>query len=145
VFKAVDTNQDGKITENELSKAIAARGSKQGPSASEIMKQLDQGNKGYITKQDLDAGLAKVDQTQKAQGTAPGVAGGSEAPAGGERGSVGRRRRECDNLIRPSGSQPGRRGHSAGGNPVRNDTLRRVQGDAIRQSSLLVRMIHPAR
>ena len=84
MLKAVDTNQDGKITENELSKAIAAGGSKKGPSASEIMKQLDQGNKGYITEKDLEAGLAKIDMGTKAQGPAPGGAGGGEAPAGGE-------------------------------------------------------------
>lgn len=89
MIKAVDTNQDGKITEDELSKALAARGNQQGPSASEIIKQLDQGNKGYITEQDLEAGLAKADQSKPAQGPPRGGPGGGEAPppTGGSSGT----------------------------------------------------------
>jgi Ca2+-binding EF-hand superfamily protein len=86
ILKAVDTNQDGKITEDELSKAMAAQGSKQGSSAAELFKQLDQGSKGYITKQDLEDGLAKTDQA-KAPSTSGsgggGGGGGGSSSAGG--------------------------------------------------------------
>jgi hypothetical protein len=81
IFKAVDTNQDGKITEEELSNAVEAQGNKQGPSAAELFKQLDQGNKGYITKQDLEDGLARADQSQAPP--AGGAGGGGAPPAGG--------------------------------------------------------------
>jgi hypothetical protein len=86
MLKAVDANQDGKITEDELSKAIQAQGNKKGPSAAEIIKQLDQGNKGYLTEQDLEAGLAKADQAKQSQGPprgGAGKAGGGEAPSAG--------------------------------------------------------------
>jgi hypothetical protein len=85
ILKAVDTNQDGKITEDELSKAMVAQGNKQGPSAAELFKQLDQGNKGYITKQDLEDGLAKADQAKQPKAPPAGGGGGGGAPpaAGG--------------------------------------------------------------
>jgi Ca2+-binding EF-hand superfamily protein len=83
MLKAVDTNQDGKITEDELSKVVEARGNKQGPTAAEILKQLDQGNKGYITKQDLENGLAKADQEKPTQVAQPAMPGGGGAPPAG--------------------------------------------------------------
>ena len=92
LLKAADANQDGKITEGELSKAMQAQGNKQGPSAAEIIKQLDQGNKGYITKQDLEAGLAKADQGKQIQGPprgGPGRGGAPPAGAGGGSSSAG--------------------------------------------------------
>jgi hypothetical protein len=55
---------------------MQAQGNNQGPSASEIIKQLDQGNKGYISKQDLEAGLARVDQGKQPQGPPKGGPGG---------------------------------------------------------------------
>jgi len=83
LFKAVDTNHDGKITEDELSQAMQAQGGQQGASAAELFKQLDQGGKGYITKQDLEAALAKADQAQSARGRAPKVRGGGAEEGGG--------------------------------------------------------------
>ena len=94
LLKAVDTNQDGKITADELSTAMGAQGDVQSSSTSEIFKQLDQGNKGYITKQDLEDGLAKAQQgqeTQSQQTQAPQSAtppGGGAAAAGGGGGSA---------------------------------------------------------
>ena len=86
ILKAVDTNQDGKITEDELSKAMAAQGSKQGSSAAELFKQLDQGSKGYITKQDLEDGLAKTDQ---AKAPSTGGSGGGSGGGGGSSSAGG--------------------------------------------------------
>ena len=82
IFKKVDTNQDGKITKEELDSALEASGNKQSTSAAEIFKQLDQGSKGYITRQDLEAGLAKAEQGGPAQGP-PAKAGGRGAHGGG--------------------------------------------------------------
>jgi hypothetical protein len=87
MLKAADTNKDSKITENELSKAIGASGSKSGPTPAEIMKQLDQGSKGYLTQQDLEAGLAKADQAKPAHAPRQSGSGGGAAPAAGGAGS----------------------------------------------------------
>ena len=88
IFKAVDTNHDGKITEDELSQAMQAQGGQQGASAAELFKQLDQGGKGYITKQDLEAALATTDQAQSAQKQAPKVRGGGGGGEGGGAASL---------------------------------------------------------
>jgi hypothetical protein len=97
LLKAVDTNKDGKITEDELSTAMGAQGSKkQGASAAELFKQLDTGSKGYITRQDLEAGLAKAAQSTQTQAsststpsssTASTAAGASGASSGGGGGA----------------------------------------------------------
>ena len=83
LFRTVDANQDGRITEDELSQAMQAQGNQSGPSAAELFKQLDQGNKGYLTEQDLEAGLAKVDQGKQAQGTPKGGPGGGSSASSG--------------------------------------------------------------
>jgi hypothetical protein len=67
ILKEVDGNQDGKITQDELSAALDARGVKQSSSASEFFMQLDQGCKGYITKQDIENGVESVAQRAPAQ------------------------------------------------------------------------------
>ena len=87
LFKTADANQDGKVTADELSNVMQAKGNKQGPSASEIIKQLDQGNKGYITEQDLEAALAKLDQGKQLQGPPKGGPGEAGAPPAGGGGS----------------------------------------------------------
>jgi len=79
LLKAVDTSRDGKITEDELSKAIDTKGGQTGSSTAELFKQLDQGNKGYITRQDLEDGLAKANESQQAQ--KPATTGKSESAA----------------------------------------------------------------
>ena len=89
LLKAVDTNQDGKITQDELSKAVDSRGGQQGPTTAELFKQLDQGNKGYITKQDLEDGLAKADQRSPPAGPPPGMSGGGGPPPAGADGGGG--------------------------------------------------------
>jgi len=83
IIKAVDSDQDGKITEEELSKAMEAQAGKQGPSAAELFKQLDQGGKGYITKRDIEDGLAKADQAQQARARKGGGEGGAPRAGGG--------------------------------------------------------------
>jgi hypothetical protein len=86
ILKEVDGNQDGKITRDELSAALDARGVKQSSSVSEFFKQLDQGDKGYITKQDIENGLESVAQSAPAQAqpaARPGGGGGGAPPAGG--------------------------------------------------------------
>jgi hypothetical protein len=84
IFKSVDTNQDSKITEDELAKAVEASGNSSS-SAEELFKQLDQGGKGYITKQDLEAGLAKEEaaKTSQSQQTSKSGKGGGHAGGGG--------------------------------------------------------------
>jgi hypothetical protein len=82
ILKEVDGDQDGKITQDELSAALDARGVKQSSSASEFFKQLDQGDKGYITKQDIENGLESVAQSAPAQGQ-PAARPGGAPPAGG--------------------------------------------------------------
>jgi hypothetical protein len=83
IFKAADSNQDGKITEDELSSAMAAQGGKQGPSAADLFKQLDQGNKGYITRQDVEDGLAKAGQSKAAANGKTSRNEGGGGPHGG--------------------------------------------------------------
>jgi len=87
ILQRVDTNQDGKVTEDELSKAVQANGNKQGVSAAELFKQLDQGGKGYITRQDLEEGLAKAEPGTASLGQAPsgraGRGGGGDGDAAG--------------------------------------------------------------
>lgn len=86
MLKTVDANQDGKITESELSTVLDGQSSKVSATTDQLFKQLDQGNKGYITKQDLEDGLAKADQTgsgQKTQSTTKGAGPGGPPPAGG--------------------------------------------------------------
>ena len=87
ILKEVDGNQDGKITEDELSAALDARGVKQSSSASEFFKQLDQGDKGYITKQDIENGLESVAQSEPAQAQQAARPGGGGAPPAGKGGA----------------------------------------------------------
>ena len=63
LLKKIDTNQDGKITKDELRAAVEASG-KPSSSALELFKKLDEGNKGFLTKQDLEDGLAKAAQSK---------------------------------------------------------------------------------
>ncbi len=56
IFKQADGNQEGKITEDELTAAMESRGDPK-TAAAAIFKQLDQGNKEYLTRQDLEAAL----------------------------------------------------------------------------------------
>jgi Ca2+-binding EF-hand superfamily protein len=67
MFQSADSNSDGKITEDELTRSMAARGNNEGPGAAELFKQLDQGSKGYLTQRDVEAGLEKLGQSQPAQ------------------------------------------------------------------------------
>jgi Ca2+-binding EF-hand superfamily protein len=60
IFKKVDSNQDGKITRDELAQALRTSSGGQGPSVDDIFAVLDTGNKGYITKQDAADGLDKL-------------------------------------------------------------------------------------
>lgn len=87
MLKRVDSNQDGKITEDELSRALEASGNKQTASVSELFKQLDQGGKGYITKQDIEDGLAREEQAKAAQAQQPAKLGRGGAPAAGGAGT----------------------------------------------------------
>src|ERR1035437_466964 len=133
LFKTADANQDGKVTADELSNVMQAKGNKQGPSASEIIKQLDQGNNGYITEQDLEAGLAKLDHGKQPQGPPKGRPGEAGAPhAGGGREFVEGQFQQHghDHFLRPGGSQPGWHRHHAGKAPVRGKTLRRSERDS---------------
>ncbi len=86
IMKKADANRDGKITEAELGNAIDAAGGKQSSSVKEIFNLLDQGGKGYLTKQDLEDGLSKATQSQPTQGKAAGASGGG--PAGGVGGAA---------------------------------------------------------
>ena len=83
IMKRADANRDGKITEAELGNAIEAAGGKQSSSVKEIFNLLDQGGKGYLTKQDLEDGLSKAAQSQPTQGKAAGASGGGPARGGG--------------------------------------------------------------
>lgn len=89
VLQRVDTNQDGKVTEAELSKALQANGNKQGVSAAELFKQLDQGGKGYITRQDLEDGLAKAEPGTASLGQAPSGRAGRGGAGGGDGDAAG--------------------------------------------------------
>ena len=82
ILKQADSNQDGKITEDELSKALGADANQPSSNVSDFFKQLDQGNKGYITKQDIENGLAKAEQGS-AQGQQPAKGGGGGVRGGG--------------------------------------------------------------
>ena len=83
ILKEIDGNQDGKVTRDELSAALDARGVKQSSSASQFFKQLDQGDKGYLTKQDIENGLESVARS------APARAQAASRPGGGGGGGTG--------------------------------------------------------
>lgn len=77
LFKKADGNRDGKITKEELSQAFQSDNVKEGSAdqtakVNAIFDLLDQGGKGYITKEDATAGLEKLAQAQP---------GGAEPPA----------------------------------------------------------------
>jgi hypothetical protein len=76
ILKAADANNDRIITEDELAKALGDQPNRKGPTAAELFKQLDQGSKGYITKQDLEDGLARAEQAPMPQGSPAGAGRG---------------------------------------------------------------------
>jgi EF-hand domain pair/EF hand len=81
LFKKVDANHDGKITKDELTRALESDSVNLGSGDPQskvdaIFNLLDPGGKGYITKQDATEGLEKLAQR------APG---GSESPEGAHR------------------------------------------------------------
>jgi hypothetical protein len=76
MMKSVDTNQDGKITQDELTEAVHDSGNKQGLSAQELLQQLDQAGKGYITRQDIETGLQRAQSTSFSASQPPPGRGG---------------------------------------------------------------------
>lgn len=91
LFKAADTNSDGKITKNELTQAVESDTveiSSNGRDASvdEVFNLLDSSGQGYITKQDVTSALA---QSQSASGNAPPAGGAARAGGGGGGGGGG--------------------------------------------------------
>lgn len=93
MFEKADTDQDGRITKDELSKSLESSGSQVGGTdrkirVDEVFQMLDTGGKGYITKQDVAEGLDKLAQaaaesTDKATGGGGGGKGGGAAAASG--------------------------------------------------------------
>lgn len=83
MMKAVDTDQNGKITEGELTTAIEASGRRQGLTSSELFQQLDQGGKGYITREDIQSGLERTAPNQSSAVPPPPVQGGGPRGGGG--------------------------------------------------------------
>ena len=78
MFKAMDTNGDGKVDKNELSafqKTQQANGKQGGPSVDEIFKKSDTNSDGGITLQEMQDSMAKIAQ-QMMQGQAPPSASG---------------------------------------------------------------------
>jgi hypothetical protein len=72
MFKAMDTNGDGKVDKNELSafqKTQQANGKQGAPSVDEIFKQSDSNSDGGITLQEMQDSMAKIAQ-QMMQGQA---------------------------------------------------------------------------
>lgn len=86
LFQKIDANRDGRITQDELSRAMGASG-KQGAGAAVAFQQLDQGGKGYISRQDLEDGMAKADQATQAQAQQKGVARAGKGEGGGGGGA----------------------------------------------------------
>ncbi len=89
LFKAADTNSDGKITKSELTQAVESDTveiSSDGRDASvdEVFNLLDSSGEGYVTKQDVTSAL---EQSQSTSSNAP--AGGAARPAGGGGGGGG--------------------------------------------------------
>lgn len=64
LFKTTDANGDGKITQEELARAVEQRvqesGKTNGPRADERFTQLDADGDGEITETEHDAGLAEM-------------------------------------------------------------------------------------
>jgi hypothetical protein len=72
MFKAMDSNNDGKVDKNELStfqKSQQANGKQGGPSVDEIFKNSDSNSDGGITLQEMQDSMAKIAQ-QMMQGQA---------------------------------------------------------------------------
>ena len=65
MFKAMDSNGDGKVDKNEMSafqKAQQADGKQGGPSVDEIFKKSDSNSDGGITLQEMQDSMAKIAQ-----------------------------------------------------------------------------------
>ena len=70
MFKAMDTNGDGKVDKNEMSafqKAQQADGKQGGPSVDEIFKNSDSNSDGGITLQEMQDSMAKITQQMWSQ------------------------------------------------------------------------------
>lgn len=93
LFEKADTNQDGKITKDELTKSVetdsaSAGGSDRKISVDEVFQMLDAGGKGYITKQDAAEGLDKLAQKATEAAEKPAGGGGGGRAGGGTAASA---------------------------------------------------------
>lgn len=94
LFQKVDANQNGRITADEFTQAAEAHAKQtsgqsgaQLPNPAELFKQLDQGNKGYLTQQDLETGLAQANRNRPADSPPPERAAAPTANSPSDPGS----------------------------------------------------------
>lgn len=87
ILKAADSNNDAQLTTDEFTEAAVASGAS-ASAAAELFNQLDQGGKGYLTKQDLATGLAQAGSTDGLAATQQPVQAAGAAGAGGGGGGT---------------------------------------------------------
>jgi Ca2+-binding EF-hand superfamily protein len=81
MFKRLDTDGDGKITEKELKSGIPENG--KGPSAAEILKQIDTNKDGSIDKGENDAFMTKMEKSGRPPKPPRGGGPKGPPPSGG--------------------------------------------------------------
>lgn len=82
MFKAMDTNGDGKVDKNEMSafqKNQQANGMQGGPSVDEIFKKSDSNSDGGITLQEMQDSMAKIAQQMMQSQASPSASGGADS------------------------------------------------------------------
>jgi Ca2+-binding EF-hand superfamily protein len=92
-FKKVDSDGNEKITKSELTQALEADsvdlGSSTETAVDAVFSLFDAGNKGYITEQNMEDGLKKLESASTDETSATGESEGASRPAGGGGGGGG--------------------------------------------------------